>query len=84
MRMSADLERGFCGSAWSEEYDVVPLRLRLNMLRRTQNPDLSNVAAAVSESDETCKSRCVKSLLLYFEKPFLYCVPLISGGSMQA
>uniref|UniRef100_A0A7C9APA5 Uncharacterized protein n=1 Tax=Opuntia streptacantha TaxID=393608 RepID=A0A7C9APA5_OPUST len=55
--MSADLERGFCGSAWSEEYDVVPLRLRLNMLRRTQNPDLSNVAAAVSESDETCKSR---------------------------
>ena len=58
MRMSTDLEARFCGSGWSEEYDGIPLRLRLNMLRTTtHNTDRANVAAAVCESDEACKSR---------------------------
>lgn len=58
MRMSTDLEARFCVSGWSEEHDGIPLRLRLNMLRTTtHNTDRANVAAAVSESGEACKSR---------------------------
>lgn len=54
--MSMDLEARFCDSGWSEEYDSVPLRLRLNNLRSTtHNLDIVNVASAVSE--EECKLR---------------------------